>query len=445
MKSLQSYMKNTKFIFLSVLFAIVLTGFVQACHCGDNSVNVVGEECDGSDLQGKTCFDFGFDAGKLSCENCLYDTSNCYDFECGNSILEGLEECDDGNLIDGDGCSSDCKIEIIKQKCGDGIKDEWEECDNGILNGFLCWAGYEDSCTYCTSSCKEKTIYFGCGDNIVQSCEECDDGNLIDGDGCSSDCKIEIINQKCGDGIKDEWEECDNGILNGFLCSAGYESYCEYCTSECLIEEIEGPYCGDGNLDSEFEECDDGNLIDGDGCSSDCLVESPVCGNSVVEGSETCDVGSLNGVLCSAGYESYCEYCTSECQIETVIGPYCGDGICQENENYNSCSNDCDKKKKDDSDDEENEEEYIYFKERCVSNWNCSSWSLCEEGIKTRECYDENACSFSSAKPSEIMICEIFESSKVQEDNNDLLLILIIFSSFFFLTYLALFMYYKLK
>ena len=32
--------------------------------------------------------------------------------------------------------------------------------------------------------------------------------------------------------------------------------------------------CGDGTLDAEFgEECDDGNLIDGDGCSRKCKIE----------------------------------------------------------------------------------------------------------------------------------------------------------------------------
>ena len=30
---------------------------------------------------------------------------------CGDGIHEGQLDCDDGNLIDGDGCSSQCKIE----------------------------------------------------------------------------------------------------------------------------------------------------------------------------------------------------------------------------------------------------------------------------------------------------------------------------------------------
>jgi MYXO-CTERM domain-containing protein len=31
--------------------------------------------------------------------------------ECGNDVLEGDEECDDGNTDDGDGCAADCTDE----------------------------------------------------------------------------------------------------------------------------------------------------------------------------------------------------------------------------------------------------------------------------------------------------------------------------------------------
>jgi cysteine-rich repeat protein len=33
---------------------------------------------------------------------------------CGNGTLEGPEECDDSNLVDGDGCSSTCQSECIE-------------------------------------------------------------------------------------------------------------------------------------------------------------------------------------------------------------------------------------------------------------------------------------------------------------------------------------------
>ncbi|MEK6819549.1 MAG: DUF4215 domain-containing protein, partial [Nanoarchaeota archaeon] len=35
---------------------------------------------------------------------------SCY--ICGNGAKEGVEECDDGNINNGDGCNSICKIEI---------------------------------------------------------------------------------------------------------------------------------------------------------------------------------------------------------------------------------------------------------------------------------------------------------------------------------------------
>jgi uncharacterized protein (TIGR03382 family) len=32
--------------------------------------------------------------------------------KCGDGILDPDEQCDDGNDFDGDGCSSDCKLEV---------------------------------------------------------------------------------------------------------------------------------------------------------------------------------------------------------------------------------------------------------------------------------------------------------------------------------------------
>ena len=33
--------------------------------------------------------------------------------ECGNGIVEGEEQCDDGNLESGDGCSPVCKVRLL--------------------------------------------------------------------------------------------------------------------------------------------------------------------------------------------------------------------------------------------------------------------------------------------------------------------------------------------
>jgi len=56
--------------------------------------NDIDEDCNGSDA---TCSGGG--GGRW--------------VACGDGIRELDEECDDGNLIDGDGCSSICKTEMV--------------------------------------------------------------------------------------------------------------------------------------------------------------------------------------------------------------------------------------------------------------------------------------------------------------------------------------------
>jgi cysteine-rich repeat protein len=67
----------------------------------------------------------------------------------------------------------------------------------------------------------------------------------------------------CGDSVinSNEMEECDDGnTVNG-----------DGCSSACRIE-----YCGDGVVNNFTESCDDGNTNDGDGCTSDCIVVAPI-------------------------------------------------------------------------------------------------------------------------------------------------------------------------
>lgn len=65
----------------------------------------------------------------------------------------------------------------------------------------------------------------------------------------------------CGDGIKTRDEACDDGENKG-----GYGK----CATGCVL----GPRCGDSKIDAEAgENCDDGNLVSGDGCSSTCKKE----------------------------------------------------------------------------------------------------------------------------------------------------------------------------
>jgi cysteine-rich repeat protein len=69
------------------------------------------------------------------------DQEICTRSTCGDGILDPrLEQCDDGNTVNGDGCQANC----ISTSCGDGSLDPGEECDDG---NDVDWDG-------CTSACR---------------------------------------------------------------------------------------------------------------------------------------------------------------------------------------------------------------------------------------------------------------------------------------------------
>ena len=113
-----------------------LTGiYAEVDHCGDGVVqSELGEQCD--------------DGDRDSCETDSVCDWNCTVQSCGNAVgcagtgLSLDEECDDGNLVSGDGCTPACAREY-------------------------------------------------CGDGVIQTVlgEQCDDANTDDLDGCSSNCQ----------------------------------------------------------------------------------------------------------------------------------------------------------------------------------------------------------------------------------------------------------------
>ena len=163
-------------------------------------------------------------------------------FSCGDGVVNGNEICDDGNIVDGDGCSSKCIPEIV---CGNGIREGNEECDGaGVIVGNSCLA-----------NCVLGEERVGCGDGNKVPPEECDDNNLVSGDGCSSKCFREYGPDStwpryCGDWIRDAEEECDGGLG---------------CLSDCTI----GSDCWNGIADGAGA-CDLGDDNGGDLCDINC-------------------------------------------------------------------------------------------------------------------------------------------------------------------------------
>ena len=227
---------------------------------------------------------------------------------CGNGTVETGEECDDGNTISGDGCSSTCQIEVAPV-CGNGTIEGAEECDDGNTSDG----------DGCSSTCQIEVAEV-CGNGVVEGTEECDDGNTDDGDGCSSTCQTEVV-PVCGNGTIEGTEECDDGNTDNT----------DACLNTCV-----NASCGDGFVQTGVEECDDGNTSDGDGCSAICEIEvAPVTLTSLAVSSvpPTIQVGNTTQLNSTAYY--------SDASSKNVTSPNTNPGMSYSSSNNSIASLTC--------------------------------------------------------------------------------------------------------
>lgn len=205
-------------------------------------------------------------------------SSMCLREACGNRTLDSGEFCDDGNSVSGDGCNSKCSSNEV---CGNGKVDVdeaggplQEECDPTEL-----FPSPAVNTAECDSDCTRSM----CGDghfNPVMNpatgkAEECDTG--ADSPTCDKDCTFVT----CGDRHLNTpaGEKCDNGLDNdNFEPNA--------CRTDCRKA-----HCGDRVVDTG-EKCDDANGNNGDDCPESCQLS--FCGDGFVHktgsrGNEACD------------------------------------------------------------------------------------------------------------------------------------------------------------
>ncbi|MBT3835006.1 DUF4215 domain-containing protein [Candidatus Peribacteria bacterium] len=289
----------------------------------DNNCNITTQCSDTVDNDGDLVADTG-DPGCHTDENALNGTSydatdddETHAASCGNGVEETGEDCDDGNNLDGDGCSADCHDQCATGDipsafyfffddpeltvsptptcpvCGDGITEGREDCED------ISECSTGEACTSC-----ECVSDGTCNNGYVDSGEECGETELPvcpTGEGCNLDCVCEDL---CGNGVSDAGEQCGEPTLPN--CTGS--DICGGC--RCIDT------CGDGIVDS-YEECDDGNTNTNDNCTNSC--QDAECGDGITwdqgVGSETCDDGNTSDT----------DGCLNTCQIAT-----CGDSFIRE-------------------------------------------------------------------------------------------------------------------
>jgi cysteine-rich repeat protein len=204
---------------------------------------------------------------------------------CGNGVLEPGEECDDANRIDDDACSNACRLNCD----GDG---EFVDPSTGT-----CYRALPALRT--AAGARSLSQNYGPGWDIMVPSTDASLAYLRT--------RLPLPAAALFVGLKSEVDEDSGGLvwasvsghpvapaitapaspdvcasigqtgaITPRVCALSLSVLCER-----RVDQFQTADCGNGVLD-RFEECDDGNLEPGDGCSPECLWDCSVNGTAGV-------------------------------------------------------------------------------------------------------------------------------------------------------------------
>ncbi len=265
--------------------------------CGDGQADL-GEQCDGTDLNGANCTSFGFAGGALACSSCAFDVSGCVG-SCGNGVIDNPEQCD-GDDLGGKICST-LGYNFVSGilSCTAGCAFDTSDCKgcglsggSGNLDGDCRFIS--DSSRSCTHECALAGL--GCQDGQqtlnAESCDE-DMALLLDDDG------IPVVTLACATGlgchldVGDVEKLCTSPSPECDVVGPGVRRACVCDLTDPIepvcIPDCNGIECGDDGCSGSCGGCASGEACEAGECCGDsfasCLSDSDCCATGQCIGS----------------------------------------------------------------------------------------------------------------------------------------------------------------
>jgi hypothetical protein len=292
---------------------------------------------------------------------------------CGNGVTEFPEECDDGNTLSGDGCSSTCKIEPCPCITYNNYETYFENLPLHTCIPRLTWSETQFSAEVCGGFCSNN-VTRGCDSypKITNAVIDPSTNKIqLDFEDWMLDlaitvlvtdyCDVNISNihlnatietSSCIDAlqIKDlssptltfdaETVGCSTAgaILNLFmpLFISSFQPAMEegllYVVNQTLIDGTQPALClCENNICDPTEDCGS--------CPADC--GACVCGDGTCDSSEDCSTCPEDCGECTCG-DGTCEGDENCFNCQADCGPcFCGNGACDPNEDCATCEEDC--------------------------------------------------------------------------------------------------------
>ena len=229
---------------------------------------------------------------------------------CGDGAIDTSSEvCDDGNTTSGDGCSSQCAIEseytcqgepsvcllspgiptnLATSAGNERVTVTWTASPQAVQYNIYRKVGNAASYLYLTQTNVTAYTDIALTNGTIYSYKLSALNAYTIESGLTSAVSATPAQASpspiCNDGTKNRSEEeCDTndfGAYNGTCVgySSQFLSGTLICTSSCIIDTsscVVPSVCGDGTINTtQGEACDDSNTTSGDGCSSQCSIES---------------------------------------------------------------------------------------------------------------------------------------------------------------------------